>query len=146
MIKMAAERAEFHGTSLYTRFSEDRKRLFDKEAVFIEAVEYIICPYSLALPLALLIRPTLFYVYECAEGQTIFLTDTGRVNQTPPRPEAGDILAGLFRKDIILLVFPRVSDEEYTMVNIAHVARHTLGPAKEIRGLRFHWLERTVNC
>jgi hypothetical protein len=121
-------------------------RLSDNEAVYIEAVEYFMCPYSPALPLALLTGPIFFDVYECAEGQTISLTDTGRVNRTPVGSVAGDILAGLFGKDIILLVLRRASDEEYTMVNIAHVARHTLGPAKEIRGSQFNWLKRTVNC
>lgn len=62
----------------------------------------------------------------CAQGRTIFVTDTERVGMSMGELEPGDLLVGLF--GIMYPVILRKAEADtYTMLNVAHVAEHTLG-------------------
>jgi hypothetical protein len=81
----------------------------------------------------------------CAQGRALFVTDTGHVGvskgdvvaepwqrgQQPHLPEAPglkerDLLVGLFGI-MYPVILRKAEGDTYTMVNVAHVAEHTLG-------------------
>jgi hypothetical protein len=74
-------------------------------------------------------------------GRMLFLTDTGRVGRCPIGVEEGDILAGLFGIDLPFIL-RSAGNEQYTMVNIAHVMDHEVGPPWRDRDQRFRRCKR----
>jgi hypothetical protein len=74
-------------------------------------------------------------------GRMLFLTDTGRVGRCPGGVEEGDILAGLFGIDFPFIL-RSAGNEQYTMVNVAHVMDHEVGPPWRDRDQRFRRRKR----
>jgi hypothetical protein len=77
---------------------------------------------------------------ECP-GRMLFLTDTGHVGRCPGGVKEGDILAGLFGIDLPFIL-RSAGNEQYTMVNIAHVMDHEVGPPWRDRDQRFRRRKR----
>lgn len=88
------------------------------------------------LPKALHDQQFLWDVVHKVLGQTVFITDTGRVGRSVGDFEKGDVVAGLFGIDLAF-VLKRAGNGEYTMVNPAHVADHVLSPPWRDRDQRF---------
>jgi hypothetical protein len=74
-------------------------------------------------------------------GRMLFLTDTGHVGRCPGGVEEGDILAGLFGIDYPFIL-RSAGNEQHTMVNIAHVMDHEVGPPWRDRDQRFRRRKR----
>jgi hypothetical protein len=73
--------------------------------------------------------------------QPLFLTDTGHIGRCPSGVKEGDILAGLFGIDFPFIL-RSAGSEQYTMVNLAHVANHEVGPPWRDRDQRFRRRKR----
>jgi hypothetical protein len=74
-------------------------------------------------------------------GRMLFLTDTGHVGRCPGGVEEGDILAELFGIDLPFIL-RSTWNEQHTMVNIAHVMDHEVGPPWRDRDQRFRRRKR----